>query len=150
MWIVVGRHTMSLLCGTEGFEFSLEEGRRKKEKGDSLIHTNTWMHSQSTTDMRRVHPWFWELFSEQLSSPSAGDSPPPPRPVLWEVNLEASFAICGLPHAGKTLSWGDLLSFQSGAKKSERGREHGPTNPSKSFANFSVHPPDSTSSTQST
>lgn len=75
---------------------------------------------------------------------------PAPHPVLWEVNLEANFAICGLPHAGKTLSWGDLLSLQSGTKKLERGREQEPKNPSKSIAYFSMHLPDATSSTQST
>lgn len=142
------RNVTSVCCLIFPWRGQKEEGERRQT--DSHQHLEHWLQSQSAADTRRVRPDFWESFSEWLSSPSAGDSPPPPHPVLWEVNLEANFAICGLPHAGKTLSWGDLLSLQSDTKKLERGREHEPKNHSKSLANFSMHPPDSTSSTQST
>lgn len=132
------------------FPWRGQKGEGERSKPGSREHLEHLLHRLSTSDTRRVHPWFRESFSGWLSSPSAGEGPPPPHSVLWEANLEASFAICGLPHAGKSLSWGDVQTFQSSAKKWERGREYGPKNPPKSLANFSVHPPDSTSSTRST
>lgn len=71
MWIVVGRHTTSLLCGTAGFEFSLEVDRRRREKVDSLTHTNTWSICSIASA-----PLTWERFIPGFGSCSQSSSLP--------------------------------------------------------------------------
>lgn len=68
MEIMVGKHTVSFMCGVS---FSLGEDRRRREKGDSLTHTNTWsIDSRANTRVLLTREGFVLTFGSPFQSGS--------------------------------------------------------------------------------